>query len=508
MNLADNLKKIRKDNNLSQEQLAEKLGVSRQSVSKWESNQAYPEMDKVLQICNLFNLNIDELLNQDIKEVNDAKQSKININKYIEDFLDYVTKTIDMFSSLKFKEKIKCLFEQFIVVCFLAILFAIIGAIGSTIIYNITSLLPFHIQNIIYNVVGSIYLIISLILGVILLLHIFKVRYLDYYIIEKNNNIEEAITEDKEEKRENKKIILEKKKEKVVIRDPDHSGYKFISLLLRCILWCIKVMAVFTAGMFCFTLIFLVIALIVSFMFAKTGLIFFGSLLIIIASISINIIILILLYHFIISKKNKKTRLAVSGIASLFMIGIGSGLIMIGVTEFNIISEPLDNYKETEVIMPMNDNLFIHELGYDMEYVESDSNDIKVVFKHSKYYKASTYFSPINSLGFHFRLNKNEFMNQLRQTISDINNKKIVDYSLLKVTIYTSKENIEKLKNNEQAYRKEKAQEGHRYDELYDEIASLNEDISKKEEKIYELEEEVEELEEELENYNDNEEYE
>ena len=48
MNLADNLKRIRKDNNLSQEQLAEKLGVSRQSVSKWESGLSYPEMDKVL----------------------------------------------------------------------------------------------------------------------------------------------------------------------------------------------------------------------------------------------------------------------------------------------------------------------------------------------------------------------------------------------------------------------------------------------------------------------------
>ena len=63
MNLADNLKRIRKDNNLSQEQLAEKLGVSRQAVSKWESNLSYPEMDKVIQICNLFNLNINELIN-------------------------------------------------------------------------------------------------------------------------------------------------------------------------------------------------------------------------------------------------------------------------------------------------------------------------------------------------------------------------------------------------------------------------------------------------------------
>ena len=42
MNLSDNLKKLRKENNLSQEELADKLNVSRQSVSKWESGSAYP----------------------------------------------------------------------------------------------------------------------------------------------------------------------------------------------------------------------------------------------------------------------------------------------------------------------------------------------------------------------------------------------------------------------------------------------------------------------------------
>lgn len=47
-NLSENLKKIRKDNNLSQEQLAEELGVSRQAISKWESGVAYPEMDKII----------------------------------------------------------------------------------------------------------------------------------------------------------------------------------------------------------------------------------------------------------------------------------------------------------------------------------------------------------------------------------------------------------------------------------------------------------------------------
>ena len=112
MNLADNLKRIRKDNNLSQEQLAEKLGVSRQSVSKWESGLSYPEMDKVLQICQLFNLNINELINEDIKEVNEMKEAQVRTNKYITSFFDYITKVVDMFSSMKWKEKIKCLLNK------------------------------------------------------------------------------------------------------------------------------------------------------------------------------------------------------------------------------------------------------------------------------------------------------------------------------------------------------------------------------------------------------------
>ena len=59
MNLSENLKRIRKENNLSQEQLAERLGVSRQSVSKWESNQAYPEMEKLIQISKMLKIIIE-----------------------------------------------------------------------------------------------------------------------------------------------------------------------------------------------------------------------------------------------------------------------------------------------------------------------------------------------------------------------------------------------------------------------------------------------------------------
>ena len=118
MNLSDNLNKIRKEHNLSQEDLAESLGISRQSVSKWESGQAYPEMDKVLQICKMFDVSIDDLLNQDIKKVQKEEKSKININKYIDDFLNYVTNAIDMFSNMKFKDVAKCIFEQLIIIIY------------------------------------------------------------------------------------------------------------------------------------------------------------------------------------------------------------------------------------------------------------------------------------------------------------------------------------------------------------------------------------------------------
>lgn len=68
MSFGQNLQFLRKKNNLTQETLAEKLEVSRQSVSKWESDSAYPEMEKLLQICDLFSCNLDTLLRGDVEQ--------------------------------------------------------------------------------------------------------------------------------------------------------------------------------------------------------------------------------------------------------------------------------------------------------------------------------------------------------------------------------------------------------------------------------------------------------
>ena len=62
MTLAEKLKFLRKQAGMSQEQLAEKLGVSRQAVTKWETDAGIPDIENVIAISALFDISIDELL--------------------------------------------------------------------------------------------------------------------------------------------------------------------------------------------------------------------------------------------------------------------------------------------------------------------------------------------------------------------------------------------------------------------------------------------------------------
>lgn len=60
--MMNNLQKMRKEKGLSQEQLAEMLGVSRQAISKWESGNSYPEIEKLIQLSEIFNTTLDNLI--------------------------------------------------------------------------------------------------------------------------------------------------------------------------------------------------------------------------------------------------------------------------------------------------------------------------------------------------------------------------------------------------------------------------------------------------------------
>ena len=74
MTLGERLTLLRKEMNLSQEEVAERLNVTRQTVSKWELDQSTPDFDKVIPICKLYNISSEELLTGRKADVNNNDQ--------------------------------------------------------------------------------------------------------------------------------------------------------------------------------------------------------------------------------------------------------------------------------------------------------------------------------------------------------------------------------------------------------------------------------------------------
>lgn len=74
MSIGDRIQSLRKSKGISQEELADKIGVSRQAVSKWESEQSTPDIDKIILLSEYFETTTDYLL----KGIEPTKQSEKN----------------------------------------------------------------------------------------------------------------------------------------------------------------------------------------------------------------------------------------------------------------------------------------------------------------------------------------------------------------------------------------------------------------------------------------------
>lgn len=98
--IANRLVKLRKANNLSQEALAEKLGISRQAVSKWERAEASPDTDNLILLAKLYKISLDELLmtDEDAEEYrreDTAKEDSAKEGYVKEDYIEEESKTIE-----------------------------------------------------------------------------------------------------------------------------------------------------------------------------------------------------------------------------------------------------------------------------------------------------------------------------------------------------------------------------------------------------------------------------
>ena len=117
MILADKIVENRKKNGWSQEELAEKLGVSRQSVSKWESAQAVPDLKKILQLSEIFGVSTDYLIKDEFEELPEQETAPVDNG------LEETMKTVSMeeaVSFLKYNDTASRLISTGVMICILS----------------------------------------------------------------------------------------------------------------------------------------------------------------------------------------------------------------------------------------------------------------------------------------------------------------------------------------------------------------------------------------------------
>lgn len=104
MKFGENLKNLRKSKKLSQEDLAEKMHVSRQSVSKWETGDAYPEMNNILELCKIFRCHINDLVNDSIIDIDsfdeDIKSNVVKFKQEQQDKMKSLSKAISIIAKI------------------------------------------------------------------------------------------------------------------------------------------------------------------------------------------------------------------------------------------------------------------------------------------------------------------------------------------------------------------------------------------------------------------------
>lgn len=104
MKFGDNLKQIRKSQKISQEELAEKLGVSRQSISKWETGENFPSMQNIMCLCDIFKCKINDLVHEDCVDIDsldeEIKMSVVKFKKEKQKKMKLISKLIYVLSKI------------------------------------------------------------------------------------------------------------------------------------------------------------------------------------------------------------------------------------------------------------------------------------------------------------------------------------------------------------------------------------------------------------------------
>ena len=453
MFFATNLQKLRKRENMSQEALAEKLDVTRQSVSKWESGASYPEMDKLISICKIFNVDMDTLVNGDVDIDSLDKESSINTKDILDKFNTLMKKIVCLFESMSFKEII-----EFLVTVFLLVIIIIVGTIPKDIIENLigTNLLEgiTYVGPTLNTLFRLIVDILYSVFAIVIFVYVLKIKYLDRIKIKEDTD-KEIVAKVKEKRVE--------EVEKVIIKDNSSNSNSLTRLLAKIIIYIIKFFVVLF--LFAPLICIVVLAVMLGFevLFVIKGLPLVGMLLWTIAGIIISALCFEVPLNFVINHKNNYKRVMITLLISLVIVIIGSIIFAFEFFSITYVNElPKDvKTKEISETLPMTNNF--KTIGYyynDIEYVVDDSltDEIEVDVTYYDYLISNNIEIEVhnnNLLVYMDSPKEFSFKEALDKVSKDIKDGKIYNYDKIneyKVTIKTSSNNINIIKNNNKEF--------------------------------------------------------
>lgn len=457
MKFGDKLIELRKKNGLSQEELAEKLGVSRQSVSKWESNNTYPETDKIIQIANLFECSMDDLINDKVTDVEASlRKNKNNIQYVWDSFIEFITNTVNMVSKMSFKEGLKLVLEFVVLGFILNIIGLVICNTVSSLIANVFAFINSDVVNTVRNFLKGITNLIWSVIAIIILIHVFKLRYFNNYKKEVEKEEQEAKENNTEENKNEEELV-----KKVVNRDD--KPFEFLGVLSKIVLFFLKIIAAWI--LFCTTCatVGIVVADVIMSTLIPANIIFLWITLLLLSGIIIAIQIIALLIHFLFNKKVNVLLHVIIFLTAIVLSGVSIGMTTVSMKNFEFVDlHELLELEPQEINTKYENGLVIqsHGLGLSNKYeyiIDDEQTDGNIVISRKidkRYFKLIKYNSKMDKLPV---INIREDANTDLKTyynlfIDNIKDNKLIsftNYSEEPIVIRANKTTVEKLINNQ-----------------------------------------------------------
>lgn len=461
MKFAQNLQKLRKASGMSQEALAEKLDVTRQSVSKWESASSYPEMDKLIAICKIFEVDMETLLNGDVleeKEETTKEQEQVISKELFNKFDIFMKKIVYLFDSMSAKELMSFIITiliLFIIIAIMKLPFEIVqDFIGEHIFLQLGDKLGPILSNTWNIIIELIYVFFS----IIFFIYFIKTKYIDHIKIEtKKENDKKIIKEETntKEKRKEEKVIQ-------VVKKDNHSISDTFTQLIICFMKFIAICFLFGVGM---VLLMFTFGLGLSISFLVKGLPVIGITIGLLGALLIIGVIFEIPLNFVINHKNSHRKIGVSLLSAFILLIIGTTCFMLDILKFTYIDDvPKGAKLKNETYeYQMIDYLNTAGIYYDNVnfVIDNTIDDSKIIIETSYYdYLIDTTLSIYDYNGvLHIarknkqsRINISNFLDTIGKDLKEYTFYNYEKIAQIKTTIKATEKNIEQIKINNRHY--------------------------------------------------------